>query len=1637
MPSKKTSAAKASPKKKTPQKAPSHNALRKEAMSALPKSASSDLKEFTKRFYNHVPAEDMAIMGAEMMAKTVADHWKTLKSRKADDLDINIYIKSTGKNEGAVGYTVIDVVNPDMAFLVDSVAAALTKDNHTVHTLIHPLTQQAEQEEKARDKDTPLSYEFRDPKQISHLHVELEGAITDAQSKDIKKTIRDVVRDVRFATRDWLAMRDKLRQCQKGLSLAPKDKYSDDQIEEYIHFLEYMHKDNFTLLGYREYRFTEKNGTVKSETIKGQSLGLFHDDVKPVYINEKKESLPPELQEKRRDLPPLTVSKVNRLSTVHRAVPLDAVAVKQFDNDGHVCGECLFIGLFTSVTYSRSIQDVPLLRRKADMVTLHSDFDPGSHDYKALRHILEKYPRDELFQIGTDQLLDVAVSILRLQERQRIALYMRPDPFERYVSCLVYVPRERYDTRLRTAIQKILESELKGTISNFHTTLDDSPLARILYSIQIDRENPPKYKVAKIEEKLQEVGRVWSERLKLALVQAETPDSHILETVQKYGEAFPTGYRENHTPKQAVYDIDKIEETLDTGRIAIDLYSTNECGDDELRVKMYHNGSPITLSDVLPILKNMGLQVVSEWPYKIKPAGLDRPIWIHDFLAKLDAKHQGVEALNGMKAKFEEALQRIWHRQSGDDSLNKLVLGADLNWHEVTILRCYTRYLRQARSPFSLRYLERALTSNPEISRYIVDLFKTMHDPAQHDSEKAIEKAENAAKKLYTKIEKALEAVASLDEDRILRSVLNLTQATLRTNFFQTTDKGAPKSYLSMKFDSSKIDHLPAPRPYREIFVASPRVEGVHLRGDVIARGGLRWSDRHEDFRTEVLGLMKAQQVKNSLIVPMGAKGGFVVKRPPKEGGREAFLAEGIECYKIFLRGLLDITDNRKGAKVIPPKDVVRHDGDDPYLVVAADKGTATFSDIANSLSLEYGHWLGDAFASGGSAGYDHKKMGITARGAWESVKRHFRELHHDTQSQPFDVIGVGDMGGDVFGNGMLLSEHIRMVGAFNHLHIVCDPDPDPQASFKERRRLFDAVKGWDGYDTKKLSKGGRIYRRDEKSLELTPEIRKRFDLDKDRCTPNELIRAMLRARADLLWFGGIGTYIKAESETNTDVGDKSNDSLRINASEARARVIGEGANLAITQLGRIEFAKAGGKLNADFIDNSAGVNTSDVEVNIKILLAEIMRKKEYDMTLSQRNYLLEKMTGEVADLVLYNNYQQAQGISLMELQAVEHLSAQAQFLLDLERNEGLNRKLEGLPGSEEIEERIRNGKGMTRPELSVMQAYAKISYSRALLKSDIPELKEVEQRWLLDYFPKPLRKKYETEIREHRLHREIIATGISTGVINRMGPTFIDHMIDKTGATIAEITKAYIIVREAFGLRDLWKQIEALDNKVPAQIQLRAMRDIARMVQRETLWFLTRLGRPPEIGKDFKEFSGGIKKLRAKIGDLVPEDTAMSIEQRTKDGVNDGLPYDLAHQIACIPTLGAACDIIRISLDCKTDIEKTARVYFGLNSYFHLNWLRKQARYLTASDRWAADAINSLIEQLYNCQAGLTVKIISDTKSLPKAKQDDVVEVWVKGQENHLELIKPLFAEIRRNGSVDLPMLIIAVQRIQSLYAG
>ena len=1587
------------------------------------KSVKKNQSFFSSAFLSNIPDEISLQFDKDLLDCVVSRHEALGHVRKLGENLIQVYNPTLAKQGWTGSHTAIDIITDDKAFIVDSVIALLTAKSYLIEHIVHPLlfvarNKNGKIETVSATRETGLAGQ-------SHIFVQLNRRLTELEMTKLQQELASVYQDVHLSNRDWMDIKRKVKSLHDVVQSTVKIKPAVK--DDFLAFLDYIHDDNFTLLGYSDYTVSGNKTNFIPE--KGTGFGLLSKERSEDFLDEidKQKMLHVATIDK---LETVVVTKLSKVSPVHRRVPLDVVLVKKTNAQGKVTGLSIIVGLFTSVTYSRGLNTVPFLRFKADAVVARAGFDGNEHRGRALRHILEKFPRDELFHMDINHLYDVCISIMQLQEQPRIALYLSPDVFGRQMVAVTYIPKELYDTRLRIKFACILEEDLNATYVDFQSAVDDSPLVRSTFTLVWNAESKRQYDAGQIEVRLQAIGQSWAERLNHAFIEHLATEDEAASLTLRYGGAFSDSYQEMYRARQAVHDIQKIEEAIKYNRIEVDLYRPYNAGGREVSLKIYSLDSPVALSDVLPILENMGLRIVAEYPHEVRPRGENKSVWIQDFLAEVAGKvtsNPDKKSVQAIRDEFESCLKGIWSGQVENDSLNKLILLSAMSWRDIVILRACVRYLRQTKIPFSLSYMEQALTENPDISKLFGELFHYLFNPEKQTKKSSVDKVRAA-------IIESLQSVSSIDQDRVLRAMLGVMDAALRTNFFQSDINGQPKSWVSIKLDSSKIADIPEPRPYREITVYSPRVEGIHLRVGPIARGGLRWSDRHEDFRTEVLGLVKAQNVKNSVIVPMGAKGGFVVKNSPKqkEGYREAYMKEGIACYQTYIRALLDITDNRKGGKIIPPANVVRLDKDDPYLVVAADKGTATFSDIANAISLEYGFWLGDAFASGGSAGYDHKKMGITARGSWESVKRHFREIGHNTQTEEFDCVGVGDMAGDVFGNGMLQSQKIRLIGAFNHLHIFCDPTPDAASSFKERQRLFKAVKGWDAYDASKLSKGGRIFLRSEKSLSLTPEIQKRFAIAKSVVTPAELIQAILKAEIDLLYFGGIGTYIKSINETSLDVGDRSNDSLRIDAIDLRAKVIGEGANLALTQRGRIEFAQYGGRINTDFIDNSAGVDTSDHEVNIKILMSDIASNPKHKMTIAARDKLLTEMTDVVAGLVLNDNYQQTQAISLLEMRAPDLLTEHAAFMHSLERAGLLNRKVEFLPDDEQIEARLKNHKGLTRPELSLIISYGKLTYTKALLASKLPDNTAFID-WVISYFPEKLQSKFKSEIECHQLRREMIAMSISNAVVNRMGPTFVRMTSEKTGADISDVTKAFMVVRDAFGLQSLWSNIEAMDNKIDANVQLRALYKTSCLAERETYWLLTRLGREISVQKDSEKFSKGISDLKKKIETILPKAAIDSLKNRRKLWIDDGIPQGLANDISLLPLLGAGFDIIKTAELLKADMMKVARVYFAVGAAFHLETLRNKAGLLPQDNANITAAVAGVVDSFYSVQADLSARIIRDIGKAPVT--ESVVQEWIAKFCPRASALQDKISSVDRMGGMsDLASLVVVEQNLRQL---
>src|SRR4051794_5436629 len=1257
----------------------------------------AEAEAFVRSYYRRAPAADLNGREAVDLYGAALAHWTFGRDREPGEARVRVYNPTFEQHGWQSPHTAIEIVSDDMPFLVDSVSMELSRREFGIHVLVHPVVGDE-----------------------SFMHIEIDRQASGLE--ELAEAIRDVLGQVRAAVEDWQPMRERMAALIAEATPAGMD---EDEFAEARALLAWVADHHFTFLGYREYELTES----ALKAVEGSGLGLLRGGSGGSTGFAK---LPLGVRALAREPDPLVLAKATNRSPIHRPAYLDYIGVKKFDDERNVIGERRFLGLYTTLAYREVPANIPVLRQKALAVRERAGFPPGSHDDKAIIEVIDTFPRDELFQIGVDDLYAIAVGILELGERQRVRLFMRTDRYERFVSCLVFLPRDRFNTANRTRIGEILAEALGAQTVDWALRLTEWVLVRIHYTLRLPPGVRPDYDVDALEAELVEATRSWDDDLDEALVE-ELGEGIGTTLYRRYRDGFPAAYRDDLLARSAVADVQRIEALEGEDALDLSLYRPLEAAPGILRCKLYRRGERVSLSDVLPMFESLGLVVTDERPYRVTPTD-SPPVWLYDF----GLQARGPVDADAIRERFHEGFARVWRGEAEQDGFNGLIIAAGLDWREVTMLRAVARYLRQAGIPFSDRYMEDTLLAHPGVARSLVELFKARFDPR-------VERG--GASRIAEEIEAAIDAVDSLDQDRILRGFLSVVGAMLRTNYWLA----GPKPYLSFKLDPHQVPLTPLPRPRFEIFVHSPRVEGVHLRGGSVARGGLRWSDRREDFRTEILGLMKAQMVKNALIVPVGAKGGFVVKRPGDQV---------VECYTTFISGLLDITDTISGGEVVPPKDVVRQDGDDPYLVVAADKGTATFSDIANGVAEQYGFWLGDAFASGGSVGYDHKAMGITARSAWVSVQRHFRERGLDVQTEDFTVAGIGDMSGDVFGNGMLLSEHIRLVGAFDHRHVFLDPDPDPATALAERERLFALPRSsWDDYARELISEGGGIFPRTAKSIELTEQVRAALDVDAERLTPSELIQAILRAPVDLLWNGGIGTYVKAAEETHADVGDKANDPVRVNGRDLRARVVGEGGNLGCTQRGRIEFALKGGRINTDAIDNAGGVNCSDHEVNIKVLLDAVVEAG--DMTVKQRNSLLAEMTDAVAERVLRGSYSQTQALSLARFQAPAMLDVHDRFMRDLEQSGRLDRSLEALPDAEMIAERRTGGTGLTQPELAVVLAYAKITLYASLLDSDLPEDRALEGE-LGRYFPPPLPDRFGVEMARHRLRREIIATRVA-----------------------------------------------------------------------------------------------------------------------------------------------------------------------------------------------------------------------------------------------------------------------------------
>ena len=1600
----------------------------------LPPAEAPRAEAFLRRFYRNVAPFDLENRELLDLYGAALSHYRFGQQRKPGEPKLRAYNPRIEQHGWQSTHTIVEVVNDDMPFLVDSTSLALSRHGLGIHLVIHPLLT-VRRDARGRLTDILDRPTGKRAFTESWMHFEVDRHSDRAFLAKLEEDITRTLGDVRRAVEDWKRMCARIDAAIAGLPAAARHLDPAD-LEEIEAFLRWLADDHFILLGYAAYlleKDPEKGVRLRREA--DSALGILRG-YGPSEYSRSFEAMPPEMRERACEpLPVIVVTKANTKSTVHRPAYLDYVGIKRYDDQGRVIGEHRFLGLFTSAAYNRSPLSIPLLRRKIERVVARAGLDRRSHAGKALLNILETYPRDELFQIDERELLEIATNILYLQDRLQIRLFLRRDPYGRFVSCLVYVPRERYNTALRKRFQGILCEALGSEDAEFQAQVSEALLARILFVIRTPRGIPAELDPEALERRLVEAAHDWSDRLYTTLLDVEG-EEHGNLLFRRYGHGFPTAYQEAVPARAAVADLIAIHRLAEgeEGPLALRLYRRLEDSEDLLHFRIIRPQRPVHLSDALPILENMGVRVLSEQPFEVRSAE-GEVFWIHDFLVQI-ASGESV-AVDDIRDKFQSTFLAVWNGDSENDGFNRLVLAAGLDVAGITVLRAYCKYMLQIGSPFSQAYIERTFAANGGIARRLAALFAARFDPGLSAAQRERRSAE-----LVDQILARLEQVAVLDEDRILRTYLGLLQATLRTNAFQEAEGGGRKPYVSLKFDPTRVPRMPQPRPAFEIFVYAPTVEAVHLRGGKVARGGIRWSDRREDFRTEILGLMKAQMVKNAIIVPVGAKGGFVVKRPPAGGDRQALLEEGIRCYRTFLRGMLDITDNQKGGEVIPPPRVVRYDDDDPYLVVAADKGTATFSDIANAISREYGFWLDDAFASGGSAGYDHKKMGITARGAWESVKRHFRELGIDPANDPFTVVGIGDMSGDVFGNGMLLSDRIRLIAAFDHRHVFVDPDPDPATSFAERKRLFALPRSsWEDYDKALISRGGGVWRRTAKRIPVSPEMREALGIegDVDHLTPNELVSAILRAPVDLLWNGGVGTFVKARAESHAEAQDRSNDAVRVDAEELRCKVVGEGGNLGFTQRARIAFARAGGRINTDFIDNSAGVSCSDHEVNIKILLREVMEAGE--ITLKQRDALLAEMTDEVAELVLRDNVLQNLALSVGQTMAVELSDAQQRLMRKLEDRGRLDRALEFLPSDQEIEARRRRGAGLTRPEAAVLLAYAKMVLFEDLLESPIPE----RPYFLVDlrkYFPRQLRRRFPEQIAAHRLRREIIATWIANSLINRGLEVFVSEMEDETGADLTDITLAFVIARDAFALLPVWGEVETLGYEVAAEHQLAILAALRDTLAAGTRWFLAHAPRPLGIREAVGRFRPGIARVIDALEEVLAPTQTITFSGTVAAYAEAGLPRPLARQVSALPLFLPAADIVAAAQSWQSDAAvedvdylAVARIYFALSAVLDIAWLSARLRRAPTESRWDRLALTGLEEELSNVLRRLTLACVGELGVVQDPEEVRArVESWLETRLHGLVRYRRLLADLKGATTPALAMLSVAVRSLSDL---
>ncbi|WP_043648854.1 NAD-glutamate dehydrogenase [Nocardia thailandica] len=1601
----------------------------------LPQPLRGELATLEEAYFRHVDAGDVdcTITGITQIFRR---HLELASVRPKGRALVRVHHPDDGTGLG----TAVQLVTDDMALLVESVTAALNRAQVSVTEVIHPIFEVIRDPNGKLVSAAPHEVDGNGAVGLaeSWMHLQLHPSTGRDTLDELTATLTEVIADVRQViddTEDMVrvqsALADRLDRSAEG----PAAPFPARDLAECAELLRWLADGNFTLLGYARYRRDQVGGHTVSSAVEDSALGVLRPGIGTdfqVPINGE-------------DRPLLLLTQGLVRATVHRSVYPYFVGVADVDDEGAVAGVHLFIGVFTVSAVHENVLDIPVINTRVRAAIEAAGFDLDSFSGQAMLEVIESFPRTELFSGDLATMRRTAVAVLGVGLRRQVRLFLRSDSYGRFVACMVYLPRDRYTTAVRLEMQDILVRELGGTDIDYSARVSESELASVYFTVMLTTEHgaptpdTSEENRLRIQALLDAASHTWADR-----IESELADSAALDpgVVARYSEAFPESYKEDFTPARGLEDINRVER-LGAGGIGQFLYRTADSAPGAWRFSLYIAGGAVSLSQVLPVLQSLGVEVVDERPYRLE---LDTEHWIYDFglqarpdllrnplVAELDAGLLApTEDTDALRAHVTDAFEAVWYDRAEADGLNELVLRAGLGWRSVSILRAYAKYLQQAGFPYSQVNIARVLLAHPEVARQFVELFAARFDPDTVSPERAED--------LETRVRAGIDEVVSMDADRILRAILGLIKATLRTNYYVVDAEGRPRDYLSFKVEPREIAELPKPRPQFEIFVYSPRVEGVHLRFGAVARGGLRWSDRLEDFRTEILGLVKAQAVKNAVIVPVGAKGGFVVKRPPVVTGdaaadRQALGAEGVACYRMFISGLLDITDNvdLAGGAVLPPARVVRRDGDDTYLVVAADKGTATFSDIANDVAKSYGFWLGDAFASGGSAGYDHKAMGITAKGAWEAVKRHFREMDIDTQTQDFTVVGVGDMSGDVFGNGMLLSEHIRLVAAFDHRHIFLDPDPDAATSYAERARLFALPRSsWADYDRSLISAGGGVFERTVKSVPLSPQARAALGLPDSvqALSPPELVRAILLAPVQLLWNGGIGTYVKASTETNAEVGDKSNDAVRVDGKQMRVRVIGEGGNLGVTALGRIEFCRNGGKMNTDALDNSAGVDCSDHEVNIKVLLDGVVSGGE--LAAEDRNPLLASMTDEVARMVLRDNVDQNTVMGISRTDAPKMLSVHQRVIDDLEQRRGLDRELEALPSDAEIARRADEGSGLTSPELANLLAHVKLCLKADLLATDLPDSAYFARR-LPDYFPTPLRERYAPAIKRHRLRREIVTTMIVNEMVDYGGITYAHRLNEEVGAGSTDAVRAFAAATEIFGLHDMWARIRGAD--APTRVRDLLELESKRTLDRASRWLLSNRPQPVAVGAEINRYHRRVQELAPQVPGWLRGHHVTTLTEQAAQLIADGAPTDLATEVFGLLNVFSLLDVVDIAEIADRDGAEVGALYYALNDHLRIDWLLEAVSHLERGDRWHALARLALRDDMYGSLRSLTLDVLSAGD--PEETADEKIAYWESKNQSRLGRARASLSELFESGTHDLATLSVAARQVRSMVSG